>query len=52
MSEENLPRDSGSLRDRMLKRPDSSLDSDNFKDQVFFSERTAKSLFPRHLSEQ
>ena len=35
MSEENCPKDSGSLRERMLKGPDSSLDSENFKDQVF-----------------
>ncbi|XP_020608069.1 uncharacterized protein LOC110046716 isoform X2 [Orbicella faveolata] len=33
MSEENFPKDSGSLRERMLKGPDSSLDSENFKDE-------------------
>lgn len=36
MSEENVPKDAGSLRERMLKEPDSSLESENFKDQVFF----------------
>ena len=35
MSEENFPKDPGSLRERMLKGPDSSQDSENFKDQVF-----------------
>lgn len=35
MSEENFLKDSGSLRERMLKGPDSSLDSENFKDEVF-----------------
>lgn len=33
MSEENVPKDAGSLRERMLKEPDSSLESENFKDQ-------------------
>jgi len=34
MPEENFPGDSGSLRDRMLKGLDSSLDGNNLNDQV------------------
>jgi len=50
MSEENFPKDSGSLRERMLKGPDASLNSENFKDQVF-SMKELQSHFSLNVSE-
>ena len=45
MPEENFPRDSGSLRDRMLKGPNSSLDSNNLNDQVLSMKELLSHLY-------
>ncbi|KAL9987167.1 hypothetical protein ACROYT_G001425 [Oculina patagonica] len=44
--QENFSSHSGSLRDRMLRGPESSLDSDNFKDQQNGNQSEGSPLFP------